>query len=53
LVFAKGQFESGVAAKLLIQFAADPYPFLDEAARKKMNTAHSDLLRKFTELAFD
>ena len=32
---------------------ADPYPYLDEAAKKKMATAHSDLLRKFTELTFD
>jgi hypothetical protein len=53
LVFAKGQFESGLAAKRLNAFAADSYPFLDEAARKKMNTAQSDLSRKFTELAFD
>jgi hypothetical protein len=53
LVFAKGQFESGVAAKLLNEFAEDPYPYLDETAKKKMTTAHSDLLRKFTDLAFD
>jgi hypothetical protein len=53
LVFAKGQFESGVAATLLNEFAEDQYPYLDEAAKKKMTTAHSDLLRKFTELAFD
>jgi hypothetical protein len=53
LVFAKGQFENGVAAKLLNEFAADPYPYLDEAAKKKMTTAQSDLLRKFTDLAFD
>jgi hypothetical protein len=53
LMFAKGQFESGVAARLLNEFASDPYPYLDEAAKKKMRTAHSDLLRKFTELAFD
>ncbi len=28
LVFVKGQFESGVAARLLKEFAADPYPYL-------------------------
>src|SRR5208282_2471989 len=27
LVFAKGQFESGVAARLLNEFATDPYPY--------------------------
>ncbi len=53
LVFVKGQFESGVAARLLKEFAADPYPYLDEAGNTKMGAAHSDLLRKFTELAFD
>ncbi len=53
LVFAKGEFKSGLAAKRLNAYAADPYPYLDEAARKKMNAAHSDLLRKFSELAFD
>jgi hypothetical protein len=53
LVFAKGQFEVGVAARLLNEFAANPYPYLDEGAKKKMAAAHSDLLRKFTELAFE
>ncbi|HEX4119508.1 MAG TPA: hypothetical protein VH619_02675 [Verrucomicrobiae bacterium] len=52
-VFAKGQFERGIAAKLLNELVADPYLYLDEAGGKKMNSAHSDLLRKFTELAFD
>ena len=53
LVCGKGQFESGVAAKVLREFAQDPFPYLDEAGKKKMMAAHSDLLRKFTELAFD
>jgi hypothetical protein len=53
LVFAKGQFESGVAAKVLRDFAQDPFPYLDSEARAKMTAAHSALLRKFTELAFD
>jgi hypothetical protein len=38
LTFAKEHLESGVAARLLNEFAADPYPYFDEAARKKMNT---------------
>jgi hypothetical protein len=53
LTFAKDQFESGVAAKLLNEFAANPYPYLGGAARKKMTTAHSDVLRKFEEFAFN
>jgi hypothetical protein len=35
LKFAKDQFESGIAVRLLNEFAADPYPYLDEATRKK------------------
>ena len=27
--FGKGQFESGVAAKALREFAQDPFPYLD------------------------
>jgi hypothetical protein len=53
LVFGKGQFESEVAAKVLREFTQDPFPYLDEAEKKKMMAAHSDLLRKFTDLAFD
>jgi hypothetical protein len=53
LVFGKGQFESGVAAKVLREFAQDPFPYLDEAGKKNMIAAHSALLGKFTELAFD
>jgi hypothetical protein len=53
LVFGKGQFESGVAAMMLREFVQDPLPYLDEAGKKSMIAAHSGLLRKFTELAFD
>ena len=53
LVFGKDQFESGVAAKVLREFAQDPFPYLDAAEKKKMMAAHSGLLGKFTELAFD
>ena len=52
LVFGKGQFEIGVAAKVLREFGQDPFSYLDEAEKKQMMAAHSDLLRKFTELAF-
>ena len=52
-VFDKGQFKSGLATKALRDFAQDPFPNLDEAAKRKMMAANSDLLRKFTDLAFD
>jgi hypothetical protein len=53
LVFGKGQFESGVAAMMLREFALDPLPYLDETEKKKMMAADSALLRKFMDLAFD
>jgi hypothetical protein len=53
LMFGKGQFESGVAAKMLREFAQDPFPNLDDAGKKNMIAAHSALLGKFTELACD
>jgi len=34
--FGKGQFESGVAAKVLREYAADPFPYLDDAEKMKM-----------------
>ena len=39
LVFDKGEFENGVAAVMMREFAKDPLPFLDEARKKKMVTA--------------
>jgi len=53
LVIDEGEFENGVATVMLREFAKDPFPFLDEAGKKKMVAARSGLLRKFTELAFD
>jgi len=53
MVFAKGYFESGIAAKLLNDFVENPFPYLDEATKKEMTAVRSALLRKFTELAFD
>ena len=52
-MFGKGQFESGLATKVLRNYATDPFPYLDEAGKKKMTAIHAALLRKFTELAFD
>jgi hypothetical protein len=51
--FAKGDFESGLAAKVLRGFAAEPFAVLSKEEKAQMTAAHSVLLRKFTELAFD
>jgi hypothetical protein len=53
MVFAKGDFERGIAAKILNDFAENPTPYLDEETKKKLVAVNSMLLRKFTELAFD
>ena len=53
LVFAKGNFENGVAAKLLAQYAADPLPYLDPETKKKLSAAYQVLWRKFEEFALD
>ena len=53
MVFGKNDFERGLAAKILNDFAENPFPYLDEVAKKKMMAVHSALLRKFSELAFD
>jgi hypothetical protein len=53
LIFSKGHFESGVAAKLLNDFAENPCPYLDESTNKKMLAVNAALLEKFKELAFD
>lgn len=53
MVFAKGDFERGIAEKILNDFADNPVPYLDEEAKKKLAAVNSMLLRKFTELSFD
>jgi hypothetical protein len=53
LKFAKGDFESGLEAKVLRGFAEDPFAILSKEERALMTAAHSALLRKFTDLAFD
>ena len=53
MVFAKGDFERGIAANILNDFAENPIPYLDEETKKKMQAVNALLLRKFTELAFD
>jgi hypothetical protein len=53
IVFPKGYFERGIAAKVLNDFAENPIPYLDEETKKKLVAVNAVLLRKFTELAFD
>ena len=53
MVFAKGDFERGIAAKILNDFTENPIPYLDEETKTKLRAVNSMLLRKFTELAFD
>jgi hypothetical protein len=53
MVFAKGHFESGIAAKILNDFAEDPFPYLEKKGEKKMLEIQSDLQRNFIELALD
>jgi hypothetical protein len=53
MVFAKADFERGIAVKILNDFAENPFPYLDEETKKKLAAVNAMLLRKFTELAFD
>jgi len=53
MVFPKGNFERGIAAKILNDFAENPIPYLDEETKTKLRAVNSMLFRKFTELAFD
>ena len=53
MVFAKGDFERGLAVNILNDFAENPVPYLDEEAKGKLAAVHALLLRKFGELAFD
>jgi hypothetical protein len=53
LVFGKGNFESGVTARLLAEYAEDPLSYLDSELKKKMTAAYRMMWLKFKELAFD
>jgi hypothetical protein len=53
LRFGKGDFETGLAAKLLALYAEDPLPFLDSETKKNLAAAQRMLWLKFEELAFD
>ena len=53
LRFGKGDFETGLAAKLLALYAEDPLPFLDSESKKNLAAAQRMLWLKFEELAFD
>ncbi len=51
--FSKGDFMSGVAVKILNDFAEDPGSYLDAEMKKTLVAVNAMLLRKFSELAFD
>jgi len=53
MVFPKGCFELGIAAKVLNVFAENPIPYLDEEAKMELRAVNAVLLRTFSELAFD
>ncbi len=53
MVFARGDFERGLAVKILNDFAENPVPYLDEEAKQKLAAVNAMLLRKFAELALD
>jgi hypothetical protein len=51
--FGKGDFEKGIAVRILSEYAENPNGYLDEAGKKKLTEADGALLQKFTDLAFD
>jgi hypothetical protein len=51
--FAQGDFERGIAVKILNDFAENPAPYLDAEMKKTLSAVNAMLLRKFKELAFD
>ena len=51
--FEKGDFEKGLAVKVLNDYAENPYPHLDEKRKKQMVAVDAALLQKFTDLAFN
>jgi len=51
--FEKGDFERGLAVKILNDFAENPYTYLGEKAKKQMVAADAALLQKFSDLAFN
>lgn len=42
-----------MAAKILKEYAADPFPYLGPEKQKKMTEAYRMMWQKFEELAFD
>ena len=51
--FKKGDFQSGLAVKILNDFAENPFPYLDAETKKTLLAVNTMLLRKFSELACD
>jgi hypothetical protein len=48
--FKKGDFQSGLAVKILNDFAENPFPYLDAETKKTLLAVNTMLLRKFSEL---
>lgn len=51
--FRQDDFERGFAAKILTDYADNPFLYLGEQQKKQMVAVNSALLQKFTDLAFD
>jgi len=51
--FKKGDSQSGLAVKILNDFAENPFPYLDTERKKTLRAINTMLLRKFSELACD
>ena len=51
--FKKADFQSGLAVKILNDFAENPFPYLDTETKKTLLAVNTMLLRKFSELACD
>jgi len=51
--FKKGDFENGVAIKILRDYSENPFPHLDADTKRQLAAVNSALLQKFSDLAFD
>ena len=52
MLFGKGDFKRGIAAKILNDYAENPAPYLSDELQEKLAAVQRALLRKFTDLAF-
>ena len=52
MVFAKGDFERGIAAKILNDFAENPIPYLDDKTEKDIGAVNAALSRNILGTGF-